>query len=573
VYPDDVKAFLSILEKRPFAIPDASIHELLRERARSFVVMEALSEENLVNLSDTDVRIRLSWLREALEVLDERRSYSDLTTFVTEAMEYTQYFYHLFQAGADLHAVASVSKRVFELVENVTQRNERNLAAVLEAIQTLLDRKQFDEDDAPYFPEGRVKIMTIHQAKGLQFPAVAVPGIKSLHGGSDGFHLVKDKGLFVSDKDNMPGRGMKESGVADRLKAEDEQEARCIFYVAVTRAKDHLFLSSPFPNGIEGKKENFMASVLRAVKAYGIGHVEWRATPDIATTIPDNDEVGTVDLSALIDEWEAGRERIRESQAAAGRAPEGLQFVSWRALYAFSRCPLQYYYRYVAGISDELLAREFMEDDDGPAEGGEGVPDGMSPEEFGSFVHRFFYEWVRSGAADPARSLLENLADRFGLKGEARRGVLEAAFDLAEAFRKRMPWKSEDVEKMEWPVQTRVGNLICHGVIDRVDRTAEGVRIIDYKVGLPRDEYQYQVQFYAWLASRLLEQRPVSAMVAYLRGGAETVPADVSSGVINSIEANAERLEEALQSATYHAAPGVACGSCDFKGICPHAVS
>lgn len=576
VYPEDVRALLSVVEKRPFATPDASIHELLRERARSFDVMETLSEKNLTNVSDADVRTRLSSLREALEDLDHRRSQSDLSAFVTEAMEYTQYFYHLFDAGADFRAVDSISKRVFELVENVTQRNEANLAALLEAVQTLLDRKQFDEEDAPYFPDGRVKIMTIHQAKGLQFPAVAVPGIKQLQGRSDGFHLAKGKGLFLSDKDNMPGRGMKESGVTERLKAEDEQEARCLVYVAVTRTKDHLFLSSPFPNGIEkGNKENFMASVLRAAKANGMRHVEWRTTPEIAVTIPGEEKTETVDLSALIDEWEAGRERIRESQATVGTTPEGLQFVSWRALYAFNRCPLQYYYRHVVGIEDELLTREHATDDDGPFEGSEAVPDGIMPEEFGGFVHRFLYEWFReaNGDGETVRPLLENLADRYGLTKAVRDAVVEAAFGLVAAFRERMPWTKEDVHKLEWPVQVRTGALVCHGVIDRVDRTAEGLRIIDYKVGLPREEYQYQVQFYAWLVNRLLGQRPASALVAYLHREPETVAADVSSEVIESVEASVERLADALSSGTYHATPGLVCGSCDFKQICPHAVS
>jgi superfamily I DNA/RNA helicase len=72
--------------------------------------------------------------------------------------------------------VESISKRVLELIEQLIQRNEANLAAFVEAVQTLLDKKQFGEEDAPYVPEGRVVIMTQHQAKGLEFPAVAIPG-------------------------------------------------------------------------------------------------------------------------------------------------------------------------------------------------------------------------------------------------------------------------------------------------------------------------------------------------------------------------------------------------------------
>ncbi len=572
VYKDDVRAFLTVVEKKPFALPDVVIHELLEKGARSFALSEVLSEDNLGSVSDAEARARLACLRDALEELDHARSHLDLSDFVTEAMEYTQFFYSLFDAGADLRVVDSVSKRVFELVVNATERREANLAALVESLETLLDRKQFDEEDAPYLPEGRVKIMTIHQAKGLQFPAVAAPGIKPPPSGSDGFHLTKD-GLYVSDKENMPGRGTKETGVDERLKAEREQEDRCLLYVAMTRAKDHLFLSSPLPNGVEGKRETFMASILRAVKDHGIHHVEWRMTPPIDVKVTDETKRAAIDLSILIDEWEAGRERIRESRVAAGSTPGELKFVSWRALHAFSRCPLQYHYRYVVGIEDELAKREDTPDDDRPVERAAGAgPEGMTPEEFGGFVHRFLYEWSDGGDVKAARVALENLAGRYGLTSAVRDSVVEAAIDLVSALREFMPWAKEEAFKREWPVQVRVGNLVCHGVIDRVDRTAGGLRIIDYKIGLPRDEYLYQVQFYAWMIKHLLGDKPTGAAIAYVHDEPVLAEADVSNGVIDSIGASVERLEEALQLGTYHATPGLVCRSCDFKEICPHAV-
>jgi DNA helicase-2/ATP-dependent DNA helicase PcrA len=575
VYKDDVRAFLTVVEKKPFALPDVVIHELLREGAKAFALSEVLSEDNLGSVSDAEARALLACLRDALEELDHARSHLDLSDFVTEAMEYTQFFYSLFDAGSDLRVVDSVSKRIFELVVNATERREANLAALIESLETLLDKKQFDEVDAPYLPDGRVKIMTIHQAKGLQFPAVAAPGIKIAQGRSDGFHLAKEEGLFVSDDDNMPGRGTKEMGIYERLKAEKEQEERCLLYVAMTRAKDHLFLSSPLADGMEGKRETFMASILRAVKDHGIRHVEWRKTPQIDVKVVDETKGATIDLSVLIDEWETGRERIRESRAAAGSAQEELQFVSWRALHAFSRCPLQYYYRYIVGIEENLEKREETADsEDRPVErNGDALPEGMTPEEFGGFVHRFLYEWSDAGDIESARVALENLAGRYGLASAVRDGVIERAMDLVSALRERIPQAKEEVFKREWPIQVRVGNLVCHGVIDRVERADQGLRIVDYKVGLPREEYLYQVQFYSWLVSRLLGEKPISAVVAYVHRKPEMAATDVSQDAIDRIESNAERLEDALSTKTYHATPGRVCGSCDFKGICPHAVA
>ena len=62
-----------------------------------------------------------------------------------------------------------------------------------------------------------VKLMTIHASKGLEFDYVFITGLED--------------GLFPSRREN------------ERKTAEDEEEERRLFYVALTRAKEKLFLS------------------------------------------------------------------------------------------------------------------------------------------------------------------------------------------------------------------------------------------------------------------------------------------------------------------------------------------
>ncbi|MDD5817055.1 MAG: ATP-dependent helicase [bacterium] len=65
--------------------------------------------------------------------------------------------------------------------------------------------------------EGKVKLMTIHQAKGLEFPYVFVMGL--------------NEGVFPNHR-----------AIRERLEAAEEEERR-LMYVAVTRAMHELFLS------------------------------------------------------------------------------------------------------------------------------------------------------------------------------------------------------------------------------------------------------------------------------------------------------------------------------------------
>ncbi len=86
---------------------------------------------------------------------------------------------------------------------------DRGLGAYLQSVSLLTDA---DSDDPK---ADQVKLMTVHAAKGLEFPAVFVIGM--------------EEQLFPS--------------ALSTYSREDLEEERRLFYVAITRAKSHLFLT------------------------------------------------------------------------------------------------------------------------------------------------------------------------------------------------------------------------------------------------------------------------------------------------------------------------------------------
>ena len=103
-----------------------------------------------------------------------------------------------------------------EFVELDTEKIElpgeksKNLDAYMQDIALLTDADENDKDDRP-----KVSLMTIHQAKGLEFPYVFIVGL--------------EENLFPSM-------------MSIHYRADFEEERR-LFYVAITRAKEKLFLS------------------------------------------------------------------------------------------------------------------------------------------------------------------------------------------------------------------------------------------------------------------------------------------------------------------------------------------
>ncbi len=88
-----------------------------------------------------------------------------------------------------------------------------------------------------------VRIMTIHGSKGLEFPIVFVPGLdESAASKSDDSLIYEKEGRFFYKY--MPGpaiRKLDEDFLFKKQKEEEEQKR--LFYVAVTRAEEALFLT------------------------------------------------------------------------------------------------------------------------------------------------------------------------------------------------------------------------------------------------------------------------------------------------------------------------------------------
>ena len=107
---------------------------------------------------------------------------------------------------------------------------------------------------ADYYPEeteetahakpNAVSVMTVHQAKGMQWPVVFIPCLRanrfpsSRRGGRSIWHIIPEKAV--------PN--------ADRYKGTEEDERR-LFYVALTRAEKYLFCSwGPVPDNQQQKR-------------------------------------------------------------------------------------------------------------------------------------------------------------------------------------------------------------------------------------------------------------------------------------------------------------------------------
>jgi DNA helicase-2/ATP-dependent DNA helicase PcrA len=129
-------------------------------------------------------------------------------------------------------------------------------------------------------------------------------------------------------------------------------------------------------------------------------------------------------------------------------------------------------------------------------------------------------------------------------------------------------------EYLEQAFTTSVDGWTLNGVIDRIDRTAEGWRIIDYKSGRPvaRGRRDLQVALYALGAAAALKLDPIELQMVYLASG-ESVRVDHSRPLLAEATRQGTEVAEGVRSGRFDARPDRRrCRLCPYRLVCAEAL-
>ncbi|MEE8423720.1 MAG: 3'-5' exonuclease, partial [Thermodesulfobacteriota bacterium] len=215
---------LYVLLKSPFFLVDEGV--IIKAMFSEGV--DLLSKIKAGGQAGEAVRLLEEWLSQAL--------YLPVAELIEGALIQTkawEYFYEE-QRRANV-------KKFIRLVEDLEAEGKSLLK-----IRDFLERTdtKADEPKANVNTEGMdaVRIMTIHGSKGLEFPIVFIPGLEESVMSKSDDSLIYEAGgkLFFKYIPDLAIRKQDEDFLL-RMKKEEEEQKR-LFYVAVTRAEEALFL-------------------------------------------------------------------------------------------------------------------------------------------------------------------------------------------------------------------------------------------------------------------------------------------------------------------------------------------
>lgn len=345
-----------------------------------------------------------------------------------------------YSAPIDEKIANNISKFFSKLKTYETDHSDAGVPAVLDWIELSMELGESPlSNDSDWTVNNAVNILSVHGAKGLEFPVVFL------------INLVSARFPTIERKETIP---IPDSLIKEELPEGDYhlQEERRLCYVGMTRAKDYLFLTG--------------------ANYYGEGKREKKLSPFVYEVIGEKSIISPQmqpKQMSLLDWKPADATPIAAKESA--RHP--IIYLSYSQIETFRLCPLHYKLRYMFNIP---------------------TPPSASLS-FGISVHdalHDFYELHRAGKKVTKELLLTRLTDRWKKDGYEHTRYERDMKKRGEKYLSEYFDKEFDphtiIAALEQPFVvpvTHEGKTIkIGGKIDRVDVCPDGtLEIIDYKTG------------------------------------------------------------------------------------------
>jgi DNA helicase-2/ATP-dependent DNA helicase PcrA len=370
-----------------------------------------------------------------------------------------------------------------------------------------------------------INLLTVHSAKGLEFPVVFMVNLVS------GRFPTRNR----SDVIEIPDELIKET-----LPTGDEhlQEERRLFYVGMTRAKKYLYMMLAKNYG--GVRERKPSGYLKETELK-------------ITEIEPSDEL----------------ERRKEQKSLFGvestfRDPALIKtdfkpkYLSYSQINTFKTCHLKYKYSYVLK-----------------------VPTAPSHAlSYGITIHDTLRDFhMKKRFKDVSlQELLEIYKKNWHPLGYMDEKHRQLRFKEGEELLKEYYERHKDDKvkplDLEKSFNIKIADAKFFGRIDRIDPLDGGVEIIDYKTGNTMTQKQVdkddQVAFYAIAAKEALGLEPKKLTYYFLDSG-EKVSTTRTEEELEKIKEETKEIVEEMKEGDFKANPGMHCNWCDYKEICPFA--
>jgi DNA helicase-2/ATP-dependent DNA helicase PcrA len=439
---------------------------------------------------------------------------------------------------ADVERLNNITKFFDKLKKMEGKTGEVTVREAVASINYSLELGDSPALNEEYEATEAVSILTVHAAKGLEFPVVFMPSLVSerFPTRNRAEKLVIPEGLI---KEILP--------IGDS----HLQEERRLFYVGITRAKQKIYFSYANYYGTFKRRKKASPFIIEALGEDEVNKV----------VAQKEDEKKQLSIFSAVENEKV----VNKTVIKTVTKPKKHWKLSYSQIELYRRCPKQYQYRYIIKLPE---------------------PE-SSALAFGSSVHlalELFYRDIKEGKEADKADLLNYFKENFISYGyqsrfyqnKAKKHGEQILSSYYDSFHNQRGQVIEVEHDFSLKLNSNGEDYVIRGKIDRIDLKGNTVEIIDYKTGkMPKPSelkrsLQLNIYALAFLETRknTTNNEELQLCYHYL---------DVGEGFC--MKANSEKLEKAktdiatvftnMQKEQYGPNKGYHCSWCPFKIVCP----
>jgi DNA helicase-2/ATP-dependent DNA helicase PcrA len=354
----------------------------------------------------------------------------------------------------------------------------------------------------------------------------------------------------------FPAELMKEGAPAEQFHI---QEERRLFYVALTRARERLTITTLTDK--KGKVPTFVEDIVMdsLVKRRDVVQMAPRLAPrDPSEEVPSDTVVAASLFPAPIDPPRIFSRIASWAETFHPPSPEPLK-LSPSALDNYRRCPQQYLFGRLWALEEgprgtltfgrvvhDTIRRTLAE-----LRKGNKLP-------FDEVQRIFDTEWKSAGFEDDYQ------------ENEYKKDGLEQLKVFHAAMLESLPEILEQEKAFELPMGN---NVIIAGRIDQVNALGRNdVEIVDYKTGKPKKDLDarrdLQLSIYALAAVEIFEWNPVRLVFHYLQNNQIQATTRDAKQLLDA-EKIVQEVAADIRAGQFPPKPGYLCRNCAYRPICP----
>lgn len=552
----DSPAMYRLLNLSNLQFPEDDMHKIVATAKRkSWSYYETIKHPEELKLSATGQTIvdkLLQVISGGMQLAKKEKPTTVLYNFLEE-IGYLSYLTHEEEQGN-----RQVIRQIYQLKQYFEYISKYETTVIGAHIRSFVEHCQFlleaGDEGKLYQPTDTpdsINILTIHGAKGLEYKYVFI------------VNLVEDR--FPSRRRSEPIE-IPAALIKEQLPEGDShiQEERRLFYVAITRAKEKLYLTNA--NDYGGVREKKISRFLDELGFGDIRNKEKRVKSKIEITTTKHNDA-----------------KIESHGEFAYELPAAFSFSQIKS---YETCPYQYKLAHILKIPVR----------------------GSASFSFGQTIHNTmhkFYQRLQELNTTHQESLFklssptnsknktteapsldellkfydESWLDDWYKDKKQKEDYYKKGKEILQLFYKSQEDRWTVPITLEGWFKIKVGKYLVHGRIDRIDQLPDGsLEIIDYKTGKSKEKVsgddKDQLLIYQIAANTLPEYQvigPVSQLTFYYVNdnirtsflGSDKELEKLTDKLINTIDK--------INSKNFTATPSqFSCDYCDFREICEH---